>query len=112
MRAAPFHDGSNTQCLCVQRDPGGGLVTNRRYKPVVGTDGDLRKLKLSKAKQVLRNFGVPEEEVCYLSLPLPPLLPPLPPLSLFPLPSLSPPSLPDFQALSVGCDRYGQRAVY
>ena len=29
----------------------------------MGTDGDLRKLKLSKAKTLLRNFGVPEEEV-------------------------------------------------
>lgn len=30
----------------------------------MGTDGDLRKLKLSKARNVLRGFGVPEEEVC------------------------------------------------
>lgn len=53
-----------TIAICVtQRDTGSGLATNKRYKPVVGTDGDLRKLKLSKAKQVLRNFGVPEEEV-------------------------------------------------
>ena len=29
----------------------------------MGTDGDLRKLKLSKAKALLRNFGVPEDEV-------------------------------------------------
>ena len=29
----------------------------------MGTDGDLRKLKLSKAKSLLRNFGVTEEEV-------------------------------------------------
>lgn len=28
-----------------------------------GTDADLRKLKLDKAKSVLRGFGVPEEEV-------------------------------------------------
>ena len=34
----------------------------------MGTDGDLRKLKLSKAKTLLRNFGVPEEEVDTLSL--------------------------------------------
>ena len=33
----------------------------------MGTDGDLRKLKLSKAKTLLRNFGVPEDEVCPLS---------------------------------------------
>ena len=49
-----------------QRDTGGGLAATRRYRQVVGTDGDLRKLKLSKAKQVLRNFGVPEEEVQYI----------------------------------------------
>ena len=30
---------------------------------MMGTDGDLRKLKLSKARSVLRNFGVPDEEV-------------------------------------------------
>ena len=29
----------------------------------MGTDGDLRKLKLSKAKSLLRNFGVSEDEV-------------------------------------------------
>ena len=31
----------------------------------MGTEADLRKLKLSKARNVLRNFGVPEEEVIY-----------------------------------------------
>ena len=30
---------------------------------MMGTDGDLRKLKLSKAKALLRNFGVAEDEV-------------------------------------------------
>jgi len=34
----------------------------------MGTDGDLRKLKLSKARSVLRNFGVPDEEVCCTKL--------------------------------------------
>ena len=29
----------------------------------MGTEADLRKLKLSKARAVLRNFGVPEDEV-------------------------------------------------
>ena len=29
----------------------------------MGTEADLRKLKLNKARNVLRNFGVPEEEV-------------------------------------------------
>ena len=29
----------------------------------MGTEADLRKLKLSKARTVLRNFGVPEDEV-------------------------------------------------
>ena len=64
---------------------------------MVGTDGDLRKLKLSKAKQVLRNFGVSEEEVCPSphSHPSPPSLlsSPPPPLSLSLSLSLSP-SLP------------------
>lgn len=31
----------------------------------MGTDGDLRKLKLSKARSVLRNFGVPDDEVSH-----------------------------------------------
>lgn len=30
---------------------------------MTGTDADLRKLLLKDAQQVLRNFGVPEEEV-------------------------------------------------
>ena len=34
----------------------------------MGTDGDLRKLKLSKAKALLRNFGVPEDEVIHALL--------------------------------------------
>ena len=46
-----------------QRESPGTLPAGRRYKNVMGTDGDLRKLKLSKAKTLLRNFGVPEEEV-------------------------------------------------
>ena len=47
-----------------QRDgSSGSLAANKRYKSVMGTDGDLRKLKLSKARSVLRNFGVPDEEV-------------------------------------------------
>lgn len=54
---------SSTHSPPPQRDTSSGLPASRRYKQVVGTDGDLRKLKLSKAKQVLRNFGVPEEEV-------------------------------------------------
>ena len=33
-------------------------------RTVTGTDADLRKLHLEKAKQLLRDFGVPEEEVC------------------------------------------------
>ena len=31
----------------------------------MGTDGDLRKLKLSKAKALLRSFGVPEDKVIH-----------------------------------------------
>ncbi len=58
-------------CICTlmhthtqQRDgPSSGLPASRKYKAVMGTDGDLRKLKLPKARNVLRNFGVPEEEV-------------------------------------------------
>jgi hypothetical protein len=47
----------------LQRESPGNLPPGRRYKNVMGTDGDLRKLKLSKAKALLRNFGVPEDEV-------------------------------------------------
>lgn len=39
-------------------------------KTVTGTDADLRRLSLKNAKQLLRKFGVPEEEVrllCYTS---------------------------------------------
>ncbi|CAI8041551.1 Transcription initiation factor TFIID subunit 1 [Geodia barretti] len=60
-------EGFSYTRLNTRRETGGGLAANKRYKPVVGTDGDLRKLKLSKAKQVLRNFGVPEEEISKLS---------------------------------------------
>ena len=66
-----------------QRDgSSGSLAANKRYKSVMGTDGDLRKLKLSKARSVLRNFGVPDEEVSHAPtheshFPIPaPLLPP------------------------------------
>ena len=41
------------------------IPANKKYKNVMGTDGDLRKLKLSKAKSLLRNFGVSEEDVSY-----------------------------------------------
>lgn len=47
----------------IQRDGGGASQAAKKYKNVMGTDGDLRKLKLSKAKSLLRNFGVPEAEV-------------------------------------------------
>ena len=47
----------------LQRESPGNLPAGKRYKNVMGTDGDLRKLKLSKAKALLRNFGVPEDEV-------------------------------------------------
>ena len=49
----------------LQRESPGNLPPGRRYKNVMGTDGDLRKLKLSKAKALLRNFGVPEDEVIH-----------------------------------------------
>ena len=45
-----------------------GISASKRAKSVTGTDADLRKLKLSKARTVLRNFGVPEEEVPITSL--------------------------------------------
>lgn len=32
-------------------------------KTVTGTDADLRRLSLKNAKQLLRKFGVPEDEV-------------------------------------------------
>lgn len=32
-------------------------------KTVTGTDADLRRLSLKNAKQLLRKFGVPEEQV-------------------------------------------------
>lgn len=35
-------------------------------KTVTGTDADLRRLSLKNAKQLLRKFGVPEEEVCFM----------------------------------------------
>ena len=44
------------------------MAAAKRYKNVMGTDGDLRKLKLSKAKTLLRDFGVQEEEVGCLSM--------------------------------------------
>ena len=47
-----------------QRDGGGASQVVKKVKSVMGTDGDLRKLKLSKAKNLLRNFGVAEDEVC------------------------------------------------
>lgn len=37
-------------------------------KTVTGTDADLRRLSLKNAKQLLRKFGVPEEEVIRLYL--------------------------------------------
>ena len=35
----------------------------RKQKTVTGTDADLRRLSLKDARKVLRNFGIPEEEV-------------------------------------------------
>ena len=52
-----------------QRDGGGASQAVKKVKSVMGTDGDLRKLKLSKAKNLLRNFGVAEEEVCTMTRP-------------------------------------------
>ena len=46
-----------------QRDTAASFPASKKYKNVMGTDGDLRKLKLSKAKSLLRNFGVSEEDV-------------------------------------------------
>ncbi|XP_064405397.1 uncharacterized protein LOC135350513 isoform X3 [Halichondria panicea] len=49
------------------RDGGGASQAVKKVKSVMGTDGDLRKLKLSKAKNLLRNFGVAEEEIDKMS---------------------------------------------
>ena len=38
----------------------------RKQKTVTGTDADLRRLSLKDARKVLRNFGIPEEEVSKL----------------------------------------------
>ena len=40
----------------------------KKNKTVTGTDADLRKLLLKDAQQVLRNFGVAEEEVQLLDI--------------------------------------------
>ncbi len=52
-----------THTTHTQRDGGGASQVVKKVKSVMGTDGDLRKLKLSKAKNLLRNFGVAEDEV-------------------------------------------------
>ncbi|CAB3979442.1 transcription initiation factor TFIID subunit 1 isoform X2 [Paramuricea clavata] len=39
----------------------------RKQKTVTGTDADLRRLSLKDARKVLRNFGIPEEEIKKLS---------------------------------------------
>lgn len=49
--------------FCIQRDTTTSLPASKKYKNVMGTDGDLRKLKLSKAKSLLRSFGVSEDVV-------------------------------------------------
>ena len=50
--------------MCVQREgSNSGVLAGKKVKAVMGTDGDLRKLTLSRARTVLRNFGVAEEEV-------------------------------------------------
>jgi len=46
-----------------QREAANSLAAAKKYKNVMGTDGDLRKLKLSRAKSLLRDFGVQEDEV-------------------------------------------------
>ncbi len=56
-------------CVCVlQREAANTIAAAKRYKNVMGTDGDLRKLKLSKAKALLRDFGVQEEEVSVVGI--------------------------------------------
>lgn len=37
-------------------------------KTVTGTDADLRRLSLSNAKQLLRKFNVPEDEVIFTQI--------------------------------------------
>lgn len=47
-------------CVCVCQDE---REPQPAKKTVTGTDADLRRLSLKNAKQLLRKFGVPEEEV-------------------------------------------------
>lgn len=47
-------------CFCSKQDD---KEPQPVKKTVTGTDADLRRLSLKNAKQLLRKFGVPEEEV-------------------------------------------------
>jgi hypothetical protein len=47
-------------CFCLRQDD---KEPQPVKKTVTGTDADLRRLSLKNAKQLLRKFGVPEEEV-------------------------------------------------
>lgn len=47
-------------CFCLTQDD---KEPQPVKKTVTGTDADLRRLSLKNAKQLLRKFGVPEEEV-------------------------------------------------
>ena len=52
-----------TACFLQQDESSTNSPQIRKQKTVTGTDADLRRLSLKQARQVLRNFGVSEEEV-------------------------------------------------
>ena len=49
--------------FCVKDENSAQNASVRKQKTVTGTDADLRRLSLKDARKVLRNFGIPEEEV-------------------------------------------------
>lgn len=49
--------------FCPKDDSNSQNASVRKQKTVTGTDADLRRLSLKDARKVLRNFGIPEEEV-------------------------------------------------
>ena len=51
---------------CLQDESNAQSSSVRKQKTVTGTDADLRRLSLKDARKVLRNFGIPEEEVEFI----------------------------------------------
>lgn len=54
---------NNCCCSLSQDDSAAAAAQIRKQKTVTGTDADLRRLSLKQARQVLRDFGVSDEEV-------------------------------------------------